>query len=447
MVYALAVALLLSGVALMTLTVASVIGPFRFLGGKPEGTRPDLALWVPAQARAATPAERMRRLRAWRAASGRTRDVQRIERLDEAGPRVVGLPDARSLGPDELEALAQFLRSGGGAVLSGAVGVRGGDGSWQGWEPMAALLEVPRIVPRDTGDALLVARRGPLTAPLDPGRRIALHSEPGVPALEDPEAELQWAGAEGAAGASRRRSVGRGRLVWLGAGPETLDEQVGGQIYVGGEMPELLDAAIAWAAREPFVEVLPWPTGAPLGALLERSPDRPELLPASLAQAATPGARRSALERAIGQAVRSGALFRLAVPGAALAEPQRSALLDDATVRLRRQGAWFGERGDVAEWRRLRAGLSASTERVGPARRLVVAVNRNRETVRGAVLRVHLNDSLRGAEVGRTTLQQQQPVVRMDRRRERLDIVLPDLPGGSQTAYTLDLQPLTEIGL
>jgi hypothetical protein len=312
---------------------------------------------------------------------------------------------------------------------------------------MADLLAAPGIVPRDrvASRALRAAGRGPLTAPLAPGQRVSLHAEPGVPALPDPEAELEWPGdGSRPTGASRRLPLGRGRLVWIAAGPESADEEVADRLFVGGEMPQLVDAAVAWAAREPYVEVLAWPEGAPIGALVERDPTAPELRPAALAEAAGATERRRMLDREIARTARSGGLFQLAVPTGAVSEPLRAELFLHATARLRERRAWFGERGDVAQWRRLHGGLVATIDRVGPRRRLIEVENSGRETVRGAVLRVHLNDVLHAAQLERTTLQQEEPRVRLDLRAEQLDLLLPDLPGRSRRAYTLDLESALE---
>lgn len=446
-VFGLAGALAAAGLALALLTLAAMVGPFRFLGGAPDSARVELALWLPPSALASPPGERMRRVRAWRAASGRDRNVQDVARLAQAAGRVVALPDARALSRREAAALEGFLREGGAAVLTGAVGVRDGDGSWRGWELMAALLDAPEIATRDAeaSRTLTAARRGPLTAPLAPGRSIALHAEPGVPALADPDAELTWPDdGTRPAGASRRLQVGRGRLVWIAAGPESADEAVADQLFVGGEMPRLVDAAVAWAAREPTVEVLAWPEGRALGALLERDPGHGELSPAALAVTAGEREARRLLDREIARAGRTSELFVLAVPAGALADPLRAALFEHAGARLREGRAWFGERGDVAEWKRLRGGLVATIDRVGPQRRLIRVENSSRETLRGAVLRVYLNDAVHAALLQRTTLQQEEPLVRLDLGAERLDLLLPDLPGRARRAYTLDLESATE---
>jgi hypothetical protein len=122
-------------------------------------------------------------------------------------------------------------------------------------------------LPREASLALAAARPGPLSAGLAPDQRLALLPEGGVPATADPAAELRWAGdlapgaapPSGARGASLRREIGRGRLVWLGAGP---DRSAAGATAPGGDFARLAAAAFAWAAREPYAEVLPAPAAS-----------------------------------------------------------------------------------------------------------------------------------------------------------------------------------------
>jgi hypothetical protein len=149
---------------------------------------------------------------------------------------------------------------------------------------MARLLGVARVVPlpRDASRGLAAARRGPLSAGLESGQRLAVDAEEGAPAIEDPAAELRWAGDEasgpqaGAArGASLRREFGAGRLVWLGAGP---DRSAAGATAPGGDFARLVAATFAWAAREPFAEVLPAEAGrATVSEASPLPPDAPDL--------------------------------------------------------------------------------------------------------------------------------------------------------------------------
>jgi hypothetical protein len=273
----LGVGLLAMGVALAVQMIAAVVGPFDLLHGAAPVDALRLGVWMPASSGYDARNEGRRRARAWRAVLGRrvaVREGGSLAALVESGAAVVAVSDARSLGDDELAQLREYLRRGGAAIVAGPVAVRGADGAWRGTDAMARLLGVARIaaLPREASSALAAARRGPLSAGLAPGQRLALLPEPGVPALDDPEAELRWAGddasARGPRGASLRRELGAGRLVWLGAGPEL---SAAGATTPGGDFARLAAAAFAWAAREPYAEALP----------LAAAPGEPRYEPAS----------------------------------------------------------------------------------------------------------------------------------------------------------------------
>jgi hypothetical protein len=169
---------------------------------------------------------------------------------------VVAVADARALSAPELRLLEGFLASGGGVILTGAFGVQDEQGRPRDTAAMQRLLRVSRVTLAERGatPALESARRGPLAAALAPGQRLALAAGTLAPAIEDPRAELVWAGgAQPGAAASLRLDRGPGRLLWLAAGPAELADAGGA---IGSDGKRLLAAAYAWAAREPFAEVL-----------------------------------------------------------------------------------------------------------------------------------------------------------------------------------------------
>jgi hypothetical protein len=262
--------LLAMGIALSLQTIASVVGPFDFAGGAPSGT-PTLGVWLPGSAGYDSRTQSRRRARSWRAAlAGRVklREGGSLESLAGQGVSALVVSDARGLSAAELASLTDYVRGGGSAIVTGPVAVRGPEGEWLGTQAMARLLGVPRVVPlpREDSRELAAARRGPLSAGLGPGQRLAVDAEEGAPAIDDPSAELRWAGDErsgaqalSARGASLRREIGAGRLVWLGAGP---DRSAAGATAPGGDFARLVAATFAWAAREPYAEVLPAAAGA-----------------------------------------------------------------------------------------------------------------------------------------------------------------------------------------
>jgi hypothetical protein len=328
-------------------------------------------------------------------------------------------------------ALRRHLEAGGGVVLAGSFGVRDREGRWRGYERMQQLLGAdvsPR--PSEASHFLAPGVRGPLSAAVAPAQRVPLVAESGVPGVADPQAELRWADGSGA---SLRLESGRGRLVWIAAAPEAAAasrEPVG-----DARLAPVFEAALAWAAREPFLELLAWPDGARLAASVEADlPGREggtSHLPRELAQR---------LEARIADTRERGALLDLSRFAAEVDGAERAPLVAYAGRRLRAERAWVARPGDVAAWARRRAGLETSLVRAGPRRYLVSVANRNREPVSGATLRVHLNLDARAARVERTILQQEEPRVDIDLARARVDLRLPELAGGARSAYALDLE-------
>ncbi len=282
---ALCVCLLAAGTALSVQMIASVVGPFDLLGAgaAPQGA-PRLGVWLPASAMEGARTQARRRAHSWHAVLAprvAVRESGSLAALAGQGVAALAVSDARALSDAELAALSAYVRGGGSAIVSGPVAVHGPGGEWRGTLAMARLLGVPRItpMPRAASLALAAAKRGPLSAGLVPGQALAILPEEGAPAIDDPDAELCWAGDEtpGAApragrGASLRRELGAGRLVWLGAGP---DLSAAGATTPGGDFARLAAAAFAWAAREPFPEVIAAGAGEPdaPGPTGERAPD------------------------------------------------------------------------------------------------------------------------------------------------------------------------------
>jgi hypothetical protein len=434
-------------VATVTLTLqmlAAVIGPFRLFAPPASAAPRDLGVWLPASATGGQAVATTRQLRAWREATGgerAVREVRSLAELDPAEPPVIALADASSLSAGEVAGLVHFLEGGGAAIVTGAVGVRSPAGGWRGYGVMERLLQVSRVVPLAPGaaDSIAAARRGPISAPLRADQQIALRSQSGAPGIDDPGAELRWTGTEAGVGASRRLRIGRGRLLWLAAGPESL-ARGGGVPSVSGDAARLLAASVAWAAAEPFAELLAWPDRARFAAHVDRDGHAPAPLPESLERAGSMPAMKRVIAEEIARAERIGGLARVAVPEDLLGEPRRSELLDWAERRIRARGAWLAIRAEISTWRRLHGGVSATLDRVGPQRSVLGVTNDNREAVRGAVLRVHVNRPVLRAEVQRTTLQQASPALIFERRAERVDIALPDLPGDTSQAFSLDLE-------
>ena len=80
--------------------------------------------------------------------------------------------------------------------------------------------------------------------------------------------------------------------------------------------------------------------------------------------------------------------------------------------------------------------------RTGPNRLLLEASYRGDRPLEGVVVRVHLNAPTGNAVVGRTTIQQEEPNAEFDLGAQRVDVWLPALDRGANTAFTIDLEPL-----
>ncbi|HTY19858.1 MAG TPA: hypothetical protein VMH82_19255 [Myxococcota bacterium] len=419
-----------AGLLLMIQTISAEIGPFRFAELGARDPRSRVGLWVAADAERSAGAHG----EPWGAMFGgdeRVLEISSLAALDPAALGAVVLPEPRALGSSDAAALSAYLAAGGGAVLTGSVGVRGADGAWRGYDVMRGLLGGAEPVPLDaTGaEALLASRRGVLSSLLVPRERIAIRAEPGLPAVAGGDAELAWAAASAdgesmGLGASLRRSVGRGRLVWLAVGPERAARDADARA-----LGRVLRAAVAWVARLPLVEVLPWPGGAPFAATIEPRGEDVGPLDAT--------ALRFAVASELDAAEASAGLARLRAPSRAAAQD----VVADATSELAQRGAWLATRSELASWTRQRSSIEATVRRAGPQRLVVAVTNRAPDAVRGVVLRLYLNENARSASVEATQLLQATPVLRFRAGAESLDLALPDLARRASAAFTLDYEP------
>src|SRR5262249_1452740 len=333
----------------------------------------------------------------------------------------------RVLAESDAKALSSYLAAGGGVVLTGSIGVRDPDGSWRGYERMRSLLgaePIPLAV--DAAQALVAARRGVLSSPLVPRERIAIRAESGLPGLPGAAAELTWASEDGATTlcGSLRHTVGRGRLAWLAVGPERAAHEADAR-----ELRAVLQAAVAWGARRPLVEALPWPGAARFAAVLDVHGD------------VESGARtplRFAVADEIEEAEASGGLAHLRARAAgAGGDP----VVAETVAELAQRGAWLASRSELASWTRQRSSIEATLRRAGPQRLLVAVTNRARGRAGGVVLRVYLNEAARSASVEATQLLQARPVLRFEAGSDSLDLALPDLVERASAAFTLDYEP------
>jgi len=358
--------------------------------------------------------------------------VTALGSVDAAHVGALVLTEPRVLTPNDVDALEAYVDAGGGAVLIGSVAVRAPDGTWRGYAAMEHLLGAP-VVPLDesAAAAFVAARRGPLSSVLAPRQRVAIAFEPGTPGVAVSDAELRWSGAGDAAdgpAAAIRRTHGRGRIAWLAVPPErALPNE-----RERNRAREIVEAAVAWVSRTPSVELLAWPHGAPFAGTVEAG------------DAADAAGAEAAWRAAIDDATRDGGLATLAMPRDVAVRAALEPALARALASAKRGGAWIATRKELGLWLRSRAVIDVSVRRAGPRRLILQITNRAAEDVAGVVVRVHLNEPIRAAEVAGTKLFAAPPELVLSADREAADLFLPRLEGSSSAAYHLDTEPVSE---
>ena len=430
LVWSVALALVAAGALLSIQMISAVVGPFRIAQLGEHDARGAVALYrdayQPAGAAQRSPFGHDL------VSSGRSvREMTSLRELDPAATGSIVLTEPRMLGGNEVAALRDYVAAGGGAVLIGSVGVRDAEGAWLGYDTMRNLLGA-EVAPldEDRARAIVASRRGPIAAALVPGQRITVTPELGLPGAALADAELRWAGAHpdpAAPAAALRRDFGAGRLAWIAIGPDRAATTETDQ----RRLRHVLEAAVAWTSRTPWIEVLPWPDAAPFAGVVETA----------AAGVAAPG-DPSAWRREIDAAAIDGGIARLRVPDVARRQSSTEQELAVAIGELGRRGAWVATRSENSTWTRERAAVKASVRRAGPRRVLVEVTNFGRTAASRVVLRVFLNEPVRHAEAEATKLFQADATVRLVPNAEVLDLVLPDLDARASAAFSLDYQPV-----
>ena len=228
--------------------------------------------------------------------------------------------------------------------------------------------------------------------------------------------------------AALRRDFGAGRLAWIAIGPDAGMPTEADRRH----LRRLLEAAVAWTSRTPWVEVLPWPGAAPFAAIVEAGA-------LDFSGADDPA---DAWQREIEAAEADGGLARLRVPESARHHDSIERRLAATIGELDRRGAWVATRSENATWTRQRSAVKASVRRAGPRRVLVEVTNFGRSTASRVMLRLFLNEPVRRAEVKATKLLQDDASVRLAPDAEVLDLVLPDLAARASAAFSLDYEPV-----
>jgi len=432
LVWSVATVLLASGALLSIQMISAVVGPFRLAQLGTSDPRAVVALFREAYKPAGSVART--EFATELVGSGRlVREITSLRSLDPSGVGAIVISEPRVLQEDEAADLRSFLAGGGGAVLVGSVGVRDADGAWLGYERMRNLLGADVVsLDEDRASAIFANHRGPIAAALLPRQRIGIRYEEGLPGALIANAELRWSGPRGTAtadsggpAAALRREFGKGRLAWIAVGPESA--------ATTGDDPRLLrhvlEAAIAWSSRMPWVEVLPWPGGAPFAGVFE--PD---------SAGAAPKAELD-WNREIEGAANDAGIAHMLIPSATRREGDTETRLAAVIGELEHQRAWIATRSEVSKWTRQRAAVEASVRRAGPSRVIVEVTNFGRSETSRVVLRVFLNQPALRAAVEGTKLFQGVATVQLRPNAEVLDLILPPLDSRASAAFSVDFEP------
>ena len=388
------------------------------------------------------------------------------------------LPAQERLSDADWAALDAYLATEGGVVLTGATGQR----TEQGGERERSALE--RLFPgehfADPGsDAtrLRVVGRSPLVAGLEPGAEIVFEGRGRALSTTSPGV-FDWRGEAGGSAVLHGRHRGA-PVAWLGFSVAHLvDSNVALRVAAN---------ALRFAAREPLLDLRPWPDGQPCAVLVDSggAPDSSgSLCRAEEGEIAGPGLDRllrsgcrfatiAAGERVLPEVLtRSGGAFvtipeprpRRDAQGAALmrellsgydlaermgsvfslrseaswrAAEGREALFASVGQELGLRGAWFARPDELADWWLARALVEARIESLAPGSVRVVFTNRGEAVVRGVTARIYVPGGANTPRVESTRLFARRALLRLATDHGWIELVSRPLDPGAEVSYTL----------
>jgi hypothetical protein len=230
-----------------------------------------------------------------------------------------------------------------------------------------------------------------------------------------------------------RLLVGRGRLAWIGPGPEVVFEATENDRRA---LERVLRNSVDWVRGDPNIELLPWPEGALFSISLAPGP------PVDGANLSSE--QREAMEKEIiselSPAATRGEHMLLTLPAAFPGDPFAGQLKARVVDQLEQREAWIASPGEVRSWQSARSQMLLGLRRVGPSRLLIDVTNRSEVDMAGATVRVWLNRPTRSVRLDQTTVLQAMPEIRHRRGEEAVDIELPGLEPGTTRSYYLDLE-------
>ena len=424
-------------------------------------------------------------LEAWRAAAaelGRPVEVFDGPDLWEIPPEryaVWVLPSQARLSEDDWLALDSYLSGDGGALLTGPSGLQTEEGAEAARSPLVRLFPGEHFAdPGREATRLRVVGRSPLVAGLEPGQQLELAPGDHALATVSPGA-LDWKGDE-AGGSATLHGRHRGAPVaWLGFSVATLaDPQIAERIAGN---------ALRFAAREPLLDLRPWPDGRPCAVLVDGGsaadssaglcqaalahPDDPDLdrlvhggcrfattaasdnvLPevldrggAKLVAIPEPRPRRDAQGAALlrellsgyEQAERMGSVFSLRSDASWRAAEGREALFASVGQELGVRGAWFARPDELADWWLARVNVDAHLERLAPDGVRVTFANHGESEALGLTARIYVPDGADTPRLESSPVLARKPLLRLATDRTWIEVVARPLDPGSEVSYTI----------
>ena len=421
-------------------------------------------------------------LEAWRAAAasiGREVEVFEGERLIDVDPAryaVWVLPAQDRLSDYDWAALDAYLARDGGAVLTGGTGLLSED------EREPSVLEQLFPGERFAGSAsganrLRVVGRSPLVAGFAAGWELGFDNREGGIGTASPGA-LAWGGADAGAAVLPGRHRG-GPVAWLGFSIAQLeDPEAGGR---------LARNALRFAAREPLLDLRPWPDGRPCAVLVDGGHGHDSADELCRADTANPS------DSAIGVLVRRGcrfattaaggrvlpevlarpsgtivtipeprplrdaqgaALLRELLAGYELAERMgsvfslrteagwraaegREALFASVGHEIGARRAWFARPDELADWWLAREQVEARLEPVAPDTVRVVFTNRGPSAAQGVTARIYVPVGSTTPRIEAARVFARRALLRLSADHDWVELVARPLDPGTEVSYTL----------
>ena len=431
------------------------------------------------EARGGRPLDELETWRASGASIGRADEVFEGERLIDVDPAryaVWVLPAQDRLSDYDWAALDAYLGRDGGAILTGRTGLLREDER----EPsvLERLFPGERFAGPDAAiDSLRVVGRSPLVAGLAAGAEMAFAKRNGGIGTTSSGA-LTWRGPEARSAALPGRHRGA-PVAWLGFSIAQLDKpEDAGQVARN---------ALRFAAREPLLELRPWPDGRPCAVLVDggRGHETEDeicrtdsadpaaaaldglvrggcrfaataagerVLPEVIARPAgtivsipEPRPRRDAqgatllreLLAGYELAERMGSVFSLRSEASWRAAEGREALFASVGQEVGARRAWFARPDELADWWLARTLVDARLEPVAPDSVRVVFTNRGATVASGLTARIYVPSGANTPRVEASRVFARRALLRLSVDHDWVELVARPLDPGTEVSYTL----------